>query len=108
MTPTPAYHLTARLGTRALGACLSNPRGRERGIFPLRRGGADEVGSRPNEEVTTTPEGKSARSLRVGWQKGVCGVARLVRSAHYEARRAPCIRSFSQPTRLTRITQTGS
>jgi hypothetical protein len=70
-------------------------------------------------------EGKSARSLRVGWDLyralpfcqaqavgsvrwGVCGVARLVRSTHYGPRRAPCIRSLSQPTRLTQITQTGS
>jgi hypothetical protein len=53
-------------------------------------------------------EGKSARSLRVGWERGVCGVARLVRSIHYGRRRAPSIRSLSQPTRLTRNTQTGS
>src|SRR5450631_2158614 len=76
--------------------------------FPLSRGGADVVGSRPNEEATTTNEGKSARSLRVGWERGVCGVARLDRSARYGPRRAPCIRSLSQPTRLTRNTQTGS
>ncbi len=53
-------------------------------------------------------EGKSARSLRVGWERGVCGVARLARGAHHGRRRAPCIRSLSQPTRLTQITQTGS
>jgi len=53
-------------------------------------------------------EGKSVRSRRVGWERGVCGVARLVRSTHYARRRAPCIRSLSQPTRLTQNTQTGS
>jgi hypothetical protein len=53
-------------------------------------------------------EGKSARSLRVGWERGVCGIARLVRSTHYGPRRAPCIRSLSLSTRLTRSTQTGS
>jgi hypothetical protein len=53
-------------------------------------------------------EVKSARSRRVGWESGVCGVARLGRSAYYVLRRAPCIRSLSQPTRLTRNTQTGS
>ena len=53
-------------------------------------------------------EGKSARSRRVGTERGVCGVARLVHSIHYGPRRAPCIRSLSLPTRLTRNTQTGS
>jgi hypothetical protein len=53
-------------------------------------------------------EAKSVRSRRVGRERGVCGVARLGRSAHYVLRRAPCIRSLSQPTRLTRNTQTGS
>jgi hypothetical protein len=53
-------------------------------------------------------EAKSARSLRVGLVRGVCGVARLGRSAHYVLRRAPGIRSLAKPTRLTRITQTGS
>jgi hypothetical protein len=53
-------------------------------------------------------EAKSARSRRVGWERGVCGVAQLVRSTHYGQRRAPCIRSLSQPTRLTRNTQTCS
>jgi hypothetical protein len=53
-------------------------------------------------------EAKSARSRRVGWERGVCGVARLVRSTHYGQRRAPGIRSLSQPTRLTGNTQTGS
>jgi len=53
-------------------------------------------------------EGKSARVRRVGWEKGVCGVARLDRGVRHGRRRAPCIRSFSQPTRLTLITQTGS
>jgi hypothetical protein len=87
---------------------MSIARGRDRGRFPLSRGGADAVGSRPNEEATTMNEGKSARVLRVGWERGVCGVARLVRSTHYGRRRAPCIRSLSQPTRLTQNTQTGS
>jgi hypothetical protein len=53
-------------------------------------------------------EGKSARVRRVGRGRGVCGVARLVRSTHYGLRRAPCIRSLSLPTRLTQNTQTGS
>jgi len=53
-------------------------------------------------------EAKSARSLRVGLARGVCGVARLGRSTHYVLRRAPCIRSLAKPTRLTRNTQTGS
>src|SRR5712664_395161 len=108
-----------------LGACLSISRGRDRGRFPLRQGGADAVGSIPNEEATTPHEGKSARSRRVGravcscatvvpWRDngserwGVCGVARLVHSIHYGPRRAPCIRSLSLPTRLTWNTQTGS
>src|SRR6202011_3957503 len=91
-----------------LGACLSIPRGRERGRFFLSRGGADAVGSRPNKEATTTNEEKSARSRRVGRERGVCGVARLVRGTRHGLRRAPCIRSLSQPTRLTRNIQTGS
>jgi hypothetical protein len=70
-------------------------------------------------------EVKSARSRRVGRERGVCGVARLVHSTHYGRRRAPCIRSRARiqwrgqgptaphgymalPTRLTRNTQTGS
>jgi hypothetical protein len=53
-------------------------------------------------------EAKSARSRRVGWEKGVCGVARLGRSPHYGLRRAPSIRSLSQPTRLARNAQTGT
>jgi hypothetical protein len=53
-------------------------------------------------------EAKSARSRRVGLVRGVCGVARLVRSTHYALRRAPCIRSLARPTRLTLNTQTGS
>src|SRR5258708_10972942 len=56
----------------------------------------------------TPHEGKSARSRRVGKERGVCGVARLVHSIHYGPRRAPCIRSLSLPTRLTGNTQTGS
>src|ERR1700688_1651011 len=77
----------------SLGACLSIPRGRDRGRFPLRQGGADAVGYAPNKEATTPHEGKSARSRRVGKERGVCGVARLVHSIHYGPRRAPCIRS---------------
>jgi hypothetical protein len=53
-------------------------------------------------------EAKSARSLRVGLVRGVCGVARLGRSTGYVLRRAPGIRSLAKPTRLTRNTQTGS
>ena len=87
---------------------MSNLRGRERGRFSLNRGGADVVGSRPNEEATTTSEGKSARSRRVGIGRGVCGVAWLARSAHYGPRHAPCIRSLPMPTRFTQITHTGS
>src|SRR3984957_5154327 len=63
---------------------------------------------RPNEEATTTNEGKSVRSLRVGSARGVCGVARLVRGVHHGRRRAPCIRSLAEPTRLTGNVQTGS
>src|ERR1035438_856670 len=80
------------------GACLSISRGRDRGRFPRKVGGADAVGSRPNEEATksagsqlerrerggpqgeaqgapsTTPhEGKSARVRRVG--KDLCSCA---------------------------------
>src|SRR6266852_9032940 len=87
---------------------LSISRGRDRGRFPLRQGGADAVGYAPNKEATTPHEGKSARSRRVGKERGVCGVARLVRGNHHGRRRAPCIRSLSLPTRLTRNTQTGS
>jgi hypothetical protein len=103
----------ATTSINGLGACLSIPRGRERGRFPLSRGGADVVGSRPNEEATTTNEGKSARSLRVGWDLyrarwlsqaqavgsvgwGVCGVARLALELSLGRRRAPCIRSRSR------------
>jgi hypothetical protein len=53
-------------------------------------------------------EAKSARSLRVGLVRGVCGVARLGRSARYVLRRAPSIRSLAKPTRLTWNAQTGS
>ena len=53
-------------------------------------------------------EAKSATVRRVGWGTGVCGVARLGPGARHGLRRAPCIRSVAQPTRLTRITQTGS
>jgi hypothetical protein len=54
------------------------------------------------------PDTKSARSRRVGWGRGVCGVAQLGRSARYGPRRAPGIRTLAQPTRLMRNTQTGS
>jgi hypothetical protein len=53
-------------------------------------------------------EAKSAGVRRVGLARGVCGVARLGRSARYELRRAPCIRSLAKSTRLARNTQTGS
>jgi len=53
-------------------------------------------------------EAKSARSRRVGRERGVCGVARLVRGIHHGLRRAPCIRSLALPTRLTRNIQPGS
>jgi hypothetical protein len=92
----------------AIGACLSIPRGRDRGKFRFSRGGADAVGYIPNKEATTTNEVKFARSRRVGRVRGVCGVARLVRGIHHDLRRAPCIRSLALPTRLTRNTQTGS
>jgi hypothetical protein len=62
---------------------VSIPRGRDRGGFRFSRGGADEVGSRPNEEGTTMDEAKSARSLWVGRESG------------------------SRPTRLTWNTQKG-
>src|SRR5260370_18026775 len=77
------YRTQSAEGNFRLGACLSISRGRDRGRFPLRQGGADEVGSRPNEEATTPHEGKSARSRRVGKERCVCGVARLVHSTHY-------------------------
>ena len=53
-------------------------------------------------------EAKSARSQRVGLVRGVCGVARLGRSARYVLRRTPGIRSLAKPTRLTQNIQTGS
>lgn len=53
-------------------------------------------------------EGKSARVLRIGSERGACGGARFVRRTSYEPRRATCIRSLSQPTRLMWNTQTGS
>jgi len=87
---------------------MSIPRGRDRGRFRFSRGGADVVGSTPNEEATTMDEAKSARSLWVGLVRGVCGVARLGRSPHYVLRRAPCIRSLAKPTRLTRNAHAGS
>jgi hypothetical protein len=48
------------------------------------------------------------RSRRVGSGRGVCGVARLARGINHGPRRAPCIRSLAEPTRLARNTQTGS
>jgi len=80
---TRARHQCSRLG-----ACLSKFRGRERGRFPFSRGGADVVGLPPHEEATTTSEGKSARSRRVGKGSGVCGVAWLAHSHRYGPRRA--------------------
>jgi len=53
-------------------------------------------------------EGKSVRSQGVGSARGVCGVARLGRGINHARRRAPCIRSLAEPTRLTWNTQTGS
>ncbi len=53
-------------------------------------------------------EGKSVRSRWVGSARGVCGVARLGRGALHGLRRAPCIHSLAEPTRLTLNTQTGS
>ena len=69
---------------------------------------ATKLGLIPNEETTTTNEGKSVRSRRVGSGRGVCGVARLGRGINHGLRRAPCIRSLTEPTRLTWNTQTGS
>src|SRR5260370_14587708 len=83
------------------GACLSVPRGRERDGFAFSRGGADDVGFAPNEEATTTNEGKSVRSRTVGSGRRVCGVALLVLGINHGLRRAPCIRSLAAPTRLT-------
>src|SRR5882757_287887 len=73
------YSIVRKARPASKGACLSILRGRDRGRFPLRQGGADEVGPTPNEEATTPHEGKSARSRRVGKERGVCGVARLAR-----------------------------
>src|SRR6266404_2132278 len=104
------YSIVRKARPASKGACLSILRGRDRGRFPLKQGGADAVGYAPNKEATTPHEGKSARSRRVGkalcWcatvvfdraggsvRWGVCGVARLVHSTHYGLRRAPCIRS---------------
>ncbi len=54
------------------------------------------------------PETKPARVRRVGWGRGVCGVARLGRGIYHGLRRAPGIRSLAEAKRLTRNTQTGS
>ena len=53
-------------------------------------------------------EAKSGRSRRVGLVRGVCGVARPGQALNLVLGRAPCIRSLTKPTRLTRNTQTGS
>src|ERR1700730_9839111 len=62
--------LASVVGDTNLGVCLSISRGGDRGRVSLRQGGADAVGSRPNEEPTTPHEGNSARSRRVG--KALC------------------------------------
>src|SRR5882672_6202566 len=91
--------LTNVVSPGSQGACLSISRGRDRGRFPLSRGGADAVGLGPNEEATTMDEGKSARSRRVGKERGVCGVARLARGNHHGRRRAPCQRGSREVLR---------
>jgi hypothetical protein len=53
-------------------------------------------------------EAKSGRSRRVGLVRGVCGVARLGQALNLVPRRAPCIRTLTKTTRLTRNTRTGS
>ncbi len=53
-------------------------------------------------------EAKSVRSRRVDSGMGVCGVTRLGRGINHGLRRAPCIRSLAESTRLTRNTKTGS
>jgi len=52
-------------------------------------------------------EAKSSRVRRVGLVRGVCGVARLGLALNLVLRRAPGIRTLTNPTRLTRNTQTG-
>lgn len=87
---------------------MCDPRGRDRGGFCFRLGGADAVGLTPNKEATTTPKAQSARSRRVGSVRSVCGVAWLAHSINYGRRRAPSIRCLTEPTRLTRITHPAS
>jgi hypothetical protein len=80
-------------GSRSLSEYSPWPRPRRIGLQSRRsrRGWVQ-----PNKEATTTSEGQSVRSRRVGSARGVCGVARLAS--------AP----LQKPTRLTRNTQTGS
>src|SRR5258708_38178078 len=66
------YRTQSAEGNFRLGACLSISRGRDRGRFPLRQGGADEVGARPNEEATTPHEGKSAAVAATGNNQAGC------------------------------------
>ncbi len=73
MVENPTHSARARDAAAMLGARMSILRGRDRGRFPLRQGGADEVGYAPNKEATTPHEGKSARSRRVG--KDLCSYA---------------------------------
>src|SRR5258708_23326481 len=100
---------------------MSISRGRDRGRFPLRQGGADAVGWSPNKEATksagsrlerrerggptgrgagapsTTPhEGKSARSRRVG--KDLCSYAAFDDCLGHPIGELgrPCIRSPAQ------------
>src|SRR6202021_1700111 len=51
----------------------------------------------PNEKATTTNEGKSVRSLRVGSARGVCGVARLGGGINHHRRRAPSLTPLDAP-----------
>ena len=101
----PGRH--GRAVKRMLGACLSIPRGRERDGFAFSRGGADELGFDPNEEATTTNEGKSAAPEGLALE-GASAVLRGLPVEPTTACAAPCIRSLAEPTRLTWNTQTGS
>src|SRR6202790_3613778 len=90
------------------GACLSNPRGRDRGGFGLRRGGADEVGWDPirrrQRRLRPNPPGPEGLVL----QSASAALRGLPIVTAMGQRRAPSIRCFAGPTRLTWITQTGS